>query len=203
MPAGKLVVGTGADGKACHRIYPGEAAVAGSTVRDSIIADANPRRLDVVPQHDPLQAVHDHGSRRLAHRRLHVGHDEEPVGRGRQLARLRRRRRPIRRRRSASSATARSAAGNIAPYIELGTYREAARGQPLVPGAEALGATRPRARHAHRGPGPQPRDEVPTIGASILSSTTSATELQPLHRPRAVSRRTGSSSSASTWGTEP
>ena len=40
---GKLVVGTGADGKPCHRIYPGEAAVAGSTVRDSIIADANPR----------------------------------------------------------------------------------------------------------------------------------------------------------------
>jgi TonB-dependent starch-binding outer membrane protein SusC len=33
---------TGADGQACHRIYPGDAAVAGSTVRDSIIADANP-----------------------------------------------------------------------------------------------------------------------------------------------------------------
>jgi hypothetical protein len=41
--SGKLVVGTGSDGKACHRIYPGEAAVAGSTIRDSIIADANPR----------------------------------------------------------------------------------------------------------------------------------------------------------------
>ena len=34
--------GTGSDGKACHRIYPGDAAVAGSVVRDSIIADANP-----------------------------------------------------------------------------------------------------------------------------------------------------------------
>ncbi|HMA25919.1 MAG: hypothetical protein ACM37U_10290, partial [Gemmatimonas sp.] len=40
--AGKVVVGTGADGKACHRIYPGDAAVAGSIVRDSVIADANP-----------------------------------------------------------------------------------------------------------------------------------------------------------------
>ncbi len=34
--------GTGSDGKACHRIYPGDAPVAGSVVRDSIIADANP-----------------------------------------------------------------------------------------------------------------------------------------------------------------
>ena len=42
--SGQLVVGTtGADGKPCHRIYPGDAAIAGSTVRDSIIADANPR----------------------------------------------------------------------------------------------------------------------------------------------------------------
>jgi hypothetical protein len=40
--SGNLVVGTGADGKPCHRIFPGEAAVTGSTVRDSIIADANP-----------------------------------------------------------------------------------------------------------------------------------------------------------------
>ena len=40
--SGQLVVGTGADGKPCHRIYPGDAAVAGSTVRDSVIADANP-----------------------------------------------------------------------------------------------------------------------------------------------------------------
>ncbi len=40
---GHLVVNTGADGKACHRLYPGDAAVAGSVVRDSIIADANPR----------------------------------------------------------------------------------------------------------------------------------------------------------------
>jgi len=40
--SGHLVVGTGSDGKPCHRIYPGQAAVAGSTVRDSIIADANP-----------------------------------------------------------------------------------------------------------------------------------------------------------------
>jgi len=40
--SGKVVVGTGSDGKPCHRIYPGDAAVAGSTVRDSIIADANP-----------------------------------------------------------------------------------------------------------------------------------------------------------------
>ena len=41
--SGKVVVGTGADGKPCHRIYPGDPAVAGSTVRDSIIADANPQ----------------------------------------------------------------------------------------------------------------------------------------------------------------
>jgi TonB-dependent starch-binding outer membrane protein SusC len=39
---GQVVVGTGADNKPCHRIMPGDAAVAGSTVRDSIIADANP-----------------------------------------------------------------------------------------------------------------------------------------------------------------
>jgi TonB-linked SusC/RagA family outer membrane protein len=40
--AGVVTNKTGADGQACHRIYPGDAAVAGSTVRDSIIADANP-----------------------------------------------------------------------------------------------------------------------------------------------------------------
>jgi TonB-linked SusC/RagA family outer membrane protein len=40
---GNLVVGTGADGKPCHRIYPGDAAVANSVVRDSIIADAAPQ----------------------------------------------------------------------------------------------------------------------------------------------------------------
>ncbi|MEO9033972.1 MAG: SusC/RagA family TonB-linked outer membrane protein [Gemmatimonadaceae bacterium] len=41
--SGQVVVGTGADGKACHRIYPGDASVAGSVIRDSVIADANPR----------------------------------------------------------------------------------------------------------------------------------------------------------------
>jgi hypothetical protein len=41
--AGVVTNKTGADGLPCHRIYPGDAAVAGSTVRDSIIADANPR----------------------------------------------------------------------------------------------------------------------------------------------------------------
>jgi TonB-linked SusC/RagA family outer membrane protein len=40
--SGNLVVGTGSDGKPCHRILPSDAPVAGSTVRDSIIADANP-----------------------------------------------------------------------------------------------------------------------------------------------------------------
>jgi len=40
--AGVVSNKTGADGQACHRIYPGDAAIAGSTVRDSIIADANP-----------------------------------------------------------------------------------------------------------------------------------------------------------------
>jgi TonB-linked SusC/RagA family outer membrane protein len=39
---GKLVVGTGSDGKPCHQLAPNE-VLAGSTVRDSIIADANPR----------------------------------------------------------------------------------------------------------------------------------------------------------------
>jgi hypothetical protein len=39
---GQLVVGTGADGKPCHRIMPGDPALAGTTVRDSAIADANP-----------------------------------------------------------------------------------------------------------------------------------------------------------------
>jgi len=39
---GKLVVGTGADGLPCHRIYPGDAAVKNQVVRDSIIADAAP-----------------------------------------------------------------------------------------------------------------------------------------------------------------
>ncbi|MDB4917058.1 MAG: putative outer membrane protein [Gemmatimonadetes bacterium] len=39
--AGQLVVGTGADGQACHRIYPGQ-SLTGATIRDSIIADANP-----------------------------------------------------------------------------------------------------------------------------------------------------------------
>ncbi|MGH7620424.1 MAG: SusC/RagA family TonB-linked outer membrane protein [Gemmatimonadaceae bacterium] len=40
--SGKLVVGTGSDGLPCHRIGPADAKVAGSTTRDSIIADANP-----------------------------------------------------------------------------------------------------------------------------------------------------------------
>ena len=40
--AGALVTGPGSDGQPCHRINPGDAAVAGSVVRDSIIADANP-----------------------------------------------------------------------------------------------------------------------------------------------------------------
>jgi hypothetical protein len=39
---GNVVVGKGADGLPCHRLYPGDPAVAGSIVRDSIIADANP-----------------------------------------------------------------------------------------------------------------------------------------------------------------
>ena len=39
--SGAVVVGTGSDGLPCHRIEPGQ-TVAGSTVRDSIIADANP-----------------------------------------------------------------------------------------------------------------------------------------------------------------
>ena len=39
---GQVVVKMGADGLPCHRIYPGDPAVAGSLVRDSIIADANP-----------------------------------------------------------------------------------------------------------------------------------------------------------------
>jgi TonB-linked SusC/RagA family outer membrane protein len=40
--SGKIVVGTGADGKPCHRINAGDPAVANSIVRDSIVADANP-----------------------------------------------------------------------------------------------------------------------------------------------------------------
>ena len=40
--AGVLVAGTGSDGLPCHRINPSDAAVAGSVVRDSIIADASP-----------------------------------------------------------------------------------------------------------------------------------------------------------------
>jgi len=39
---GAVVVGTGADNKPCHRMAPGE-VVAKSVVRDSMIADANPR----------------------------------------------------------------------------------------------------------------------------------------------------------------
>ena len=39
---GQLVVGTGSDGKPCRRLAPNE-VLSGSTVRDSIIADANPR----------------------------------------------------------------------------------------------------------------------------------------------------------------
>jgi TonB-linked SusC/RagA family outer membrane protein len=39
--SGHLVVGTGSDNQPCHRLAPGQ-TVAGSTVRDSIIADANP-----------------------------------------------------------------------------------------------------------------------------------------------------------------
>ncbi|HKW47953.1 MAG TPA: SusC/RagA family TonB-linked outer membrane protein [Gemmatimonadaceae bacterium] len=39
---GNLVVGTGSDNKPCRQLAPNE-VVAGSTVRDSIIADANPR----------------------------------------------------------------------------------------------------------------------------------------------------------------
>jgi TonB-linked SusC/RagA family outer membrane protein len=40
--SGKVVVGTGADNLPCHRINYGDAPVANSIVRDSIIADANP-----------------------------------------------------------------------------------------------------------------------------------------------------------------
>ena len=40
--AGVVTANVGSDGAACHRINPGDAAVAGSVVRDSIIADANP-----------------------------------------------------------------------------------------------------------------------------------------------------------------
>ncbi|HEY2379349.1 MAG TPA: SusC/RagA family TonB-linked outer membrane protein [Gemmatimonadaceae bacterium] len=40
--SGQVVIGTGADGQPCHRLAPGE-SVAGATVRDSIVADANPR----------------------------------------------------------------------------------------------------------------------------------------------------------------
>ena len=40
--SGKVVVGTGSDGKPCRRLAVGE-VLSGSTVRDSIIADANPR----------------------------------------------------------------------------------------------------------------------------------------------------------------
>jgi TonB-dependent starch-binding outer membrane protein SusC len=39
---GQVVVGTGSDNKPCHKLMPGE-TVAGSTTRDSIVADANPR----------------------------------------------------------------------------------------------------------------------------------------------------------------
>jgi TonB-linked SusC/RagA family outer membrane protein len=39
--SGKLVVGTGSDGKACRRLNAGE-ALAGAVTRDSIVADANP-----------------------------------------------------------------------------------------------------------------------------------------------------------------
>jgi len=41
--SGKVVVGTGADGKACHRIMPGDPAVNKQVTVDSILADANPR----------------------------------------------------------------------------------------------------------------------------------------------------------------
>lgn len=40
--SGALVVGTGSDGLPCHQILPGQTVPSGSTVRDSIIADANP-----------------------------------------------------------------------------------------------------------------------------------------------------------------
>jgi hypothetical protein len=39
---GKVVVGTGADNKPCHRVNAGDPSVTGSTTRDSIVADANP-----------------------------------------------------------------------------------------------------------------------------------------------------------------
>ena len=40
--AGVVSSKTGADGQPCHRLNPSDAAVTGSVVRDSIIADANP-----------------------------------------------------------------------------------------------------------------------------------------------------------------
>jgi len=40
--SGKLVVGTGSDGKPCHREYPGQTLIAGTVTRDSVIADAAP-----------------------------------------------------------------------------------------------------------------------------------------------------------------
>jgi hypothetical protein len=39
---GSIKINTGADGQPCHRIMPGDPAVANSVTRDSIIADANP-----------------------------------------------------------------------------------------------------------------------------------------------------------------
>jgi hypothetical protein len=40
--SGKVVVGTGSDGKACHREFPGQTLIAGTVTRDSVIADAAP-----------------------------------------------------------------------------------------------------------------------------------------------------------------
>jgi hypothetical protein len=63
------------------------AAVAGSGARFNH-RRREPALADVLPQHIPIQGNNVDGARRLARRRLHVGHDEESVRRGRQLARL-------------------------------------------------------------------------------------------------------------------
>jgi hypothetical protein len=120
---GLVVVGTGKDGLPCHRIYPGDPAVQGQVSRDSIIADAAPlavttflntfkyKRFTVsglidwrVGSHtsDMTKNLFDEGGNSR-------DYDEASMESGKVLGAWR-------------YGTWGGGAGNIAPYIDLGTY---------------------------------------------------------------------------------
>ena len=186
--AGVVTNKTGADGLPCHRIYPGDAAIAGSTVRDSIIADANP-----TGQTSFLNTLRYKSFSLTTLLDWRVGgytstmtknlwdeggnsrdfDDPSPVA-GQSLGDFR---------------YSTFAAGNIATYIDNGNVPEAARGERVVPGADPLGRVAARPRAAHLSAGPQSLDEDRLLELRPRVQQLRQPELQPLHRPRALSEQ--------------